>query len=103
MGPAPTTSELGAALDCEETYAAAWSAPPSMSFTQPQGSSAPATLDITYSRNDGAPAAALLGSEPHLQPVKPQAAPRADTKTSKMKDARRLGPGLLPRRNTAQV
>ena len=48
--------------------AAAWSAPPCMSFTQPHGSSAPATLDMTYSRSDGAPAGALLGSEPHLQP-----------------------------------
>jgi hypothetical protein len=42
-----------------------------MSFTQPQGSKAPATLDITYSRSEGAPALALLGSEPHLQPVTP--------------------------------
>jgi hypothetical protein len=39
-----------------------------MSFTQPQGSRAPATLDITYSRNEGAPELALLGSDPHLQP-----------------------------------
>jgi hypothetical protein len=39
-----------------------------MSLTQPQGSSAPATLDMTYKRNDGAPGVALLGSEPHLQP-----------------------------------
>ena len=68
MGPAPTTSAFGAALVCEPMYAAAWSTPPSMSLTQPQGSSAPATLDITYSRSDGTPELALLGSEPHLQP-----------------------------------
>src|SRR5258706_16423565 len=58
-------------------YAAAWSAPPSMSFTQPRGSSGPAPLDITYSRSAGAPELALLGSEPHLQPDTEALAERA--------------------------
>jgi hypothetical protein len=48
-----------------------------MSFTQPQGSSAPATLDITYRRREGEPGAALLGSEPHLQPTSEQLAETA--------------------------
>ena len=43
---------------------------------------------MTYSRNDGAPGLALLGSEPHLQPDVAQLAETASETKSAKEDRR---------------
>jgi hypothetical protein len=61
IGPAPSTIGCGDDVDSLATSAAKWSTPPSMSFTQPHGSIAPAAVDTRYSLTEGATSGAEVG------------------------------------------